>query len=200
MPKKIYIIFIAVLICCTKNSKGQEYNYSIHLAGGKIGGINATLTEENGVQYYEIESDVTFKVLFKKYNRKTIHRVKYSNGTIEESYTAVYMNKNQEDSASLVHLSNYEYRCFMTEKDEPYKQHFGPIKFPTAMLYYKEPKGVNKVFSERFLDYCPVKVLEKGKYEVYLPNGKENIYTYENGELKSVFIDRTWFNIEFKKM
>ncbi|QSE96462.1 DUF6134 family protein [Fulvivirga lutea] len=200
MPKIICIIFLTALICFSISSSGQKYNYSIHLAGGKIGGINATLTEENGVQYYEIESDVTFKVLFKKYNRRTIHKVTFSDGSIDESYTAVYMNKNQEDSASLVHISNHQYLCFMTEKDERYKKNFGAISFPSAMLYYKEPKGVSKVFSERFLDYCPVEVLEEGKYMVYLPNGKENVYTYKNGELISVFIDRTWFNIEFRKM
>ena len=36
-------------------------------------------------------------------------------------------------------------------------------------------------FSERFLAYCKVEDIGNGEYTVYLPNGKQNIYTYEKG-------------------
>jgi hypothetical protein len=48
-------------------------------------------------------------------------------------------------------------------------------------MYFSEPRNVNTVFSERFGDYCELKALSSGVYEVTLPMGGSIRYYYKNG-------------------
>lgn len=199
MLKTVVVHLIIVILVLSSNySSGQQHKFTIHLAGGNIGEINAELVEKNGIKYFEIVSEVNFKVLWKKYNRKTDNKLTYSNNKILESSSSIYFQYELEDSAYMK-LNKDVYSCYRFP-DKKYDLDKFEIEFPAALLYFKEPVGVDKIYSERFLDYCKVEAKEDHKYVIYLPNGKENIYTYEKGLLKMVYVDRTWFNLEFKKV
>lgn len=191
----ILFIFIIISNIC---SYGQHHKFTIHLAGGSIGEINAELTEKDGIKYFDIVSEVNFKVLWKKYNRKTNNKLTYANNNILESYSGIYFQYELEDSAYMK-LNKSVYSCYRFP-DKEYELEKFDISFPAALLYFKEPIGIKQIYSERFLEYCPIESSGDHKYVIHLPNGKENIYTYENGMLKMVYVDRTWFNIEFRKV
>ncbi len=190
--------FLLLLLYCSSTSLAQESVFEIHLAGKSIGGINAKLDSNAGVQTYDIVSEVNFKVLWKKYNRKTKNFIRYKGNKILESYSGIYMNDVLEDTASMI-MSKGQYNCFI-QPDKNFIMKDIHIDYLAAMLYFQEPKKVTQVYSERFLKYCKLEAKGNGKYVIYLPNGKENIYTYKNGKLIEVFVDRTWFNLRFKRI
>ncbi len=197
LRRGVGIIVLSFILCSLSHSNyGQELTYTINLRGGKIGEVNATRKVQSGKEIYEVISDVTFKVLWKSYNRVTENYLTFENGQIQSSLAAVYMNKTKEDSAAM-HLINDKYSCYLFP-DKKYEIENAKIDFFAAKLYFEEPINVKSVFTERFLEYSPLTHLGNNQYKLSLPNGKENIYTYKNGILVEVLIDRTWFVLKFE--
>jgi hypothetical protein len=175
----------------------QKSTYIISAAGKKIGKINTSLVKLGDTETYEVVSEVDFKVLWTSYNRKTENVAVFENGILITSSSGVYMDHVLEDSSSM-YLDENKYTCFRSP-DQKFVLENQQLTFTTVMLYYNEPVGVEKIYSERFLDYCPIEKLDEHKYKIYLPNGKQNYYTYVNGILTEVFVDRTWFNLRFHR-
>jgi len=175
----------------------QTHTFGIHAAGKEIGKITASLTEHENKQSYEIVSDVNFKVLWRKYNRTTSNLAIYENEELTASFSGVYMNEDLEDSSTL-YMGQDKYLCFRypNERFEIKKE---PVHFTTAKLYFKEPIGVDQIYSERYLDYGSIEHIENHQYKLTLPNGKVNYYTYTDEVLVEVLVDRTWFDLEFRK-
>ena len=190
-----HIIFFGVYFFFQHSILAQEVKFSIHLAGKEIGNVHARLVKSDNTHTYEVFSDVNFKVLWKEYNRKTNNQVVYQDNMLMSSYNSVYMNEEMEDS-SAIRQHQHQYHCYRYPEEKvdiPNKM----VEFSTVKLYFIEPVGINSIYSERFLAYCPIELVEEHKYKLLLPNGKENVYTYANNRLVEVFVDRSWFNLHF---
>lgn len=169
----------------------------MHRGGKEIGEITASLTESTHTQTYEILSNVSFRVFWKRYHRTTHNLVVYAGGSMETSYSGVYMNNDLEDSTSLIQENNHYY--VYQHPHTSYMLNSSDLTFSTAKLYFQEPQGIKEVYSERFLQHCRLEAQEGNRYKLYLPDGKVNYYTYEDSELVKVAIERTWFDLEFRK-
>lgn len=55
------------------------------------------------------------------------------------------------------------------------------ISYTSACLMHIEPKGMNRLFSEAYRKFIPIKELRPHYYELQLPDGNRNYYTYSNG-------------------
>lgn len=190
----LYLLFVTIGL---GKLYAQKHTYSIHVAGKEIGEVTASLTESGHTQTYEIISDATLKIFWKRYNRKTSSFVIYQNEAVKTSFAGVYMNNNLEDSAA-INLDQNSYDCYRYP-DERFVLNDTEVHFTTAKLYFQEPVGIQKIYSERFLKFCPLEVRGDHKYKLSLPNGRANYYTYANSTLIEVFIDRTLFNIKFRQ-
>lgn len=193
-----YILVVWLFILLGSEICAQKHLYSVHRGGGKeIGEITASLTEYLHTQTYEILSSVSFRILWKRYHRTTNNLVVYAGGSMETSYSRVYMNNDLEDSTAInqehnnYHVFQYPHKSYILYSTD--------LRFSTAKLYFQEPEGIQEVYSERFLQYCRLEAQEDHRYKLYLPDGKVNYYTYEDNELVKVVIERTWFNLEFRK-
>ena len=56
---------------------GQKHLYSVHRGGKEIGEITASLTDSMQFKTYEVLSNVSFKVLWNHYHRRTTNLVVY---------------------------------------------------------------------------------------------------------------------------
>lgn len=175
---------------------GQHKAFSVSLGGKEIGEITASLTASGKTETYKVKSDVKFKALWKSYHRETNHFVVYENKQLKKSASSVYMNEELEDSTT-TNRGQLKMNCYRYP-DEQFVQNEHQIKFTTAKLYFQEPVNVDNIYSERFLAYCKVELVGKNKYKLHLTNGKKNYYTYTNGVLTEVFVDRTLFNLFFR--
>lgn len=57
------------------------------------------------------------------------------------------------------------------------------IRLCSVDLYFREPKGMTKIFSNMHGDYVPLKQVGAGKYQFVTPDKKDSFYTYRNGKL-----------------
>ena len=51
-----------------------------------------------------------------------------------------------------------------------------------AELFYKEPVGLQSVFSERYGEKCKIRFLKTDTYEISLPTGGSLVYHYDRGK------------------
>ncbi len=61
-----------------------------------------------------------------------------------------------------------------------------PVRHTVCTFYYKEPKGIRAVFSERYGVYCEVYSPRPGTYEMKLPDGRVSTYIFRNGLCQEV--------------
>ena len=55
------------------------------------------------------------------------------------------------------------------------------ILYTSACLMHLEPVGLKRIFSENFKKFVPVRELRPHYYELRLPDGNKNYYSYANG-------------------
>ena len=62
-------------------------------------------------------------------------------------------------------------------------QNESDVFYSSASLYFEESVNRKFLFSENYGINLPIKKVEDHKYMIKLPNGDENFYTYQNGEV-----------------
>lgn len=73
------------------------------------------------------------------------------------------------------------------------------IKYCVSDLYFKEPVGLTSIFSNTHGDFVKLQLLSAGKYQLTLPDGKVNVFSYQNGKLIRVDVPMSVGNITFKR-
>lgn len=195
--REVQFLFLCLFVVGFTKVYAQQHTYSIRAAGKEIGEITTSLTKSGDIDTYEVVSEVNFQILWKNYHRKTTNSATYRLQGLQESLSEVYMNNDLEDSSTMIFVKD-QYDCYRHPNETFAFSHNG-LQFTTVKLYFQEPVGINQVYSERFLEYCPLEFTGDHKYKLYLPNGKINYYTYANNSLVEVFVDRTWFNLKFAR-
>jgi hypothetical protein len=66
-------------------------------------------------------------------------------------------------------------------------------------LYFTEPKGVDEVFSEVYLQYLKVEAIAPGTYETKLPKGGKMTYTYSGGKLTRIKSQTQYGQVIFER-
>jgi hypothetical protein len=70
----------------------------------------------------------------------------------------------------------------------------------TARMYFEEPVGQRRIYVESVLDECVLEPLGGGRYKLIMPDRKVNFYTYRGGVLQEILVDRTFFDLVFRRV
>ena len=70
----------------------------------------------------------------------------------------------------------------------------------TARMYFEEPVGQHRIYVESVLDECVLEPLGGGRYKLIMPDRKVNFYTYRGGVLQEILVDRTFFDLVFRRV
>jgi hypothetical protein len=161
----------------------QNQSFDIFLFGKKIGTMTIEKTNSmNGVSTYKLRSKSEATVLFTKKKNELEFDVVYKDGFLFSSYSKNTVNDEVENYAS-ASWDGAKYVC----QNEQKKFTVGEkALYSVVMLYFKEPVGVTRIFSERIGDFADLKNVSPGVYEFKMPNGDKNIYHFENGKIKEV--------------
>lgn len=193
---KILIFYIASfpLHFLAEKSYSQELTYEIVWKDDSIGFLQANRSPVNSFYKYIINSQVTFKFIG-SVNMEYYFENLFSNGVLVKGLSKNFVN-SKEKSSSLIKWDGKTYSAVVDEEKVEIENN--PIKHTISSIYFQEPKGVKQVFSERFAVYCTLVEIETSKYELTLPNGKKNYYTYENGICSLVEINHSLATFYFK--
>jgi hypothetical protein len=71
------------------------------------------------------------------------------------------------------------------------------IDYNLATLYYQEPINRKKIWSDAYGKFLPIRMTKKGSYELSLPDGRKNMYTYYKGICTQVITEQMLTKIIF---
>lgn len=146
---------------------------------------------ENEVTY-EINSDVTFKILFSfTVNYESTSEYKY--GKLIKEYTHNKLNGSTQKK-STIWFDGEKYTLDLDGNRSTYTE---AIHYSVATIYYQEPKDGQKVFSPQFGNYLSFEKVGDHQYQMESPDGI-NVYSYTNGICSEVKVSRDFAKFYFR--
>lgn len=157
----------------------QKHSYDVELFGKKIGQTTVERIDKgNGVVQFKLSSSSDVNILFTHKTSVMVFDITYKDGKLFSSYC-----KNVKDDVTEIVTLTWENTKYVIKKGEEILQLNQRVDYSAIQLYFIEPIGRTKIFSERLGEFCNFVKKSEGVYECKMANGVTNIYRYRNGIL-----------------
>jgi hypothetical protein len=181
----------ALLYSFLETDKALHYEV---LRNGKVIGYLDALRKDNGEKVeYIMESNVKVSVImdFALYS-KVIGS--FDKGVL--TFGSIVRRVNGKDKAnSKITWLNDRYLIQDNSESIELKE---KITYTSACLMHEEPINMQRIFSENFKRFIPIKAIKPHQYELQLPDGNRNYYTYSNGVCVSAEVNTTLTTAYFR--
>ncbi len=182
-----------ILFFFIRAGMSQELMYTITWRDDSIGYLKAEREQIQDNEYYNINSDTEFNILF-SFSLNYKYENEYRNGRLYSASANNSLNQKERDQSSII-WQNDHYLLRVNDKSEKVENQ--KITFTVSKLFFNEPVGIDTIFSERFGKFLALEKLEQNKYILTKPDGRENIYFYDNGICSKVIVDNPIITIHF---
>ncbi|MDR6570333.1 MULTISPECIES: DUF6134 family protein [Chitinophaga] len=187
----LFITFtVAVLFL---QAKAQTNTFEVRIANHAVGTIEANRKLAGNAKSIIIKTRI--QIMLSKINSDIANE--YSNNVLTTAKVSRVSGKSGEDKQTTIHRNGKEYTIIVNGAKSVIDTE---IEECVADLYFMEPRQLSRVFSETLGRFLPVKSLGGGVYELILPEGKKNVFKYENGILKQVEVNHTLGKAFFVKI
>ncbi|WP_025761538.1 DUF6134 family protein [Dyadobacter tibetensis] len=175
------ILFLILFISPFNFCSGQYQEYALVVGGKKVGALKVYPQDSaKSVKVFKVESE--FKMLFQ--NGRFSNTSIYSNGKLVQADFVHSLNGNTKERTNTKYKTSQLYEVRFNDEagqSKAIQNITEPIHATLTTLFYKEPKGIRSVYSERFGQFCAVSKLSLQDYKVQMPDGKQNVYSYRDG-------------------
>lgn len=157
----------------------KDFNYTVSLDGRSIGTYKVNKTEVNGTSNFRVETN-TSAGLIRKSEHKFVMLSSYDDAKLIASDMKTWTNEKLE-SSSVIHWDGNQY---VKQNGEELTEICNQlVTYSSACVYFEEPLGRSTFFYEKYGKDLEVADLGDHRYEVELPNGAIERYTYSDGEV-----------------
>ena len=181
----LFVLIVSHLAVC------QTVHYEVIKGSKKLGDMTVKRTQGENAVYYEIESEVTFKILF-SFSIDYESNSEYKYGQLIKEYTHSKLNGSSQKK-STIWFDGEKYTLDLNGLRSNYKE---TITYSVAAVYFEEPEDGQKVFSPQFGDYLTFEKTGEHIYEMESPDGT-NVYSYTNGICSEVKVFRDFAKFSF---
>jgi hypothetical protein len=186
----LVIIFFAFGIY-SHQASGSILHYEVKV--GFIGSGRLSVERIfHGINDYSLKIEGDVKIPFKKIRYYTLSR--FVESRLSNSDVTKHINDELKDKTT-VRLQQSVYHIQIDDKKSQLKDE---VSYTVAQLYYREPKGIEQIFSEKFGAFCPMISKSQGVYELRLPDGIRSEYHYAHGICTYVRTRLMGQTVEFK--
>ena len=174
----------------------QPLNYAVLLNGKPIGSLAVGRQQEGDTQHYTLRSETDFTVLFTNMQLTYDIEATLRAGILQRATTHQWQKGKLKDETEVLREPPSRYHLRNGKRSETLS-HTG-IGFCVSMLYHHEPRGLDSLFSERYLQYVAIVPQRDeaadglSRYELRLPGGRTNTYTYRDGICQEVEVRYTF--------
>lgn len=173
----------------------QTLSYDILKGDEKIGDLKVEKIITKNKTRYKANSKSTFRIIFEN-ELITQSMADFENDEMAFSMAkTIHNGKIKEHSVTKKSGEGYH---FFKHPEKRSQKKSAAFKLSTLLLYFMEPKGVTKIFSENYQELCPLRELGNHTYELTLPGGKINHYVYIDGQLVEIKVFRTFVDLSFR--
>lgn len=176
-------------------ASAQDGTFQIIKGAKPVGRIEVKRTEAAGKAVYRMTSRSSIVVLWTHEVRSDL-LTEYQGGRLTRCYSTYHVDDELRDSSYLYTVGGrplcyvHPGAVFVGRTDNPWT---------IARMYYEEPIGQDSIFVESVLRDCPLRAVGDGRYILTMPDKSTNHYTYRDGVLHEVLVDRTLFNLLFRR-
>jgi hypothetical protein len=174
-------------------SYSQKLKYDVILFGSKIGETTIEQKDSAGVKRYILNSNSEAKMLFvdKKSDMNT--NVSFDkDGNLLNSFF-----QNIKDDGTVLTKAIWDSSKLLVDMNGTKMSYPGPVNFSSVLLYFAEPKNLQKVFSERVGKFFEMVRQSDGTYLATL-DGHSAVYTYKSGKLVALEMKSTFGSVFLK--
>ncbi len=172
----------------------QQLSFSI-LKGDKRIGVQRVTQSQSGTEtHYKLKGDASFWAMGKK-NLSFISTCIIEGNAVKHAEVKEIVNDKIRSHTILECDGNSA--TFISECDKETSEIDRSIATTTITLLMQEPVGIDEIFSERHGAFLRLESIGNGEYALHMPNGRTNIYSYNEEGCQSVTVDHWFANIEF---
>lgn len=188
MKKNLIILIFAIV---SQAALGQTLNYEVIKGSKKLGDMTVKRKLSQNEVKYEINSQVTFRILF-SFTVDYESTSEYKYGQLIKEYTHNQLNGSTQKK-STIWFDGEKYTLDLDGIRTTLKD---PIEYSVATVYFEEPEDKQKVYSPQFGLYMTFNRIAEHVYELESPDGL-NVYTYTNGICTEVQVNRDFAKFAF---
>lgn len=189
----VLLILFVLSFGTTIFSQTKKYTYKIIQGGDEVGFLTLTKKDSGLSTFLQMKSEATKKIVF----LVTIYELQTAvieKGQIKFSSVYRKVNSSVKTNKYITATSNgYE----LYKNGEKEKINLTGIRHNQLTLYYEEPTNFRHVYSDQFEAFLFIKRITENQYQIELPDGNTNNYTYKNGILIRMKLKHTFFSAEF---
>lgn len=186
--KKAILAVCNMLVAITVLSQNIETEFEVLLKNEVIGKIVATETITGTTLIRDIRSITNAKVLAFSIHVESDTKITKGDEIMTEGVAYRHANRGAEDIHAITkRVANKKYERNRNDKKTVLEN--TDIIFCIADLYFKEPKGLSRIYSNMWAEMVEIKSLGNGIYQVITPDKKKSSYTYKNSKLISIEVD-----------
>lgn len=169
-------------------AQSQEINFNVIFKEEEVGVLHAreTTSGSRSFKVLTIETSTTF--FFIPIHVESEVTTTQENGVLIEG--TAYRNASRKSSDVIAKVTKTGDGIYERErngvKDKISNQR---ITFCVIDLYFNEPTGIKRVFSNMYARMLRLKRIDDGVYQLITPDNKDSIYTYDKGKLVSIKIE-----------
>ncbi|QNR86813.1 hypothetical protein H9N25_10695 [Pedobacter riviphilus] len=191
-----FFVFFCICWVSVKTAYAQEFKYEILKGGKSIGNMQISQKRVGKNLELAMKFNAEIDLLFKNMLIEGYENASFYGGKLQRS--SILRKVNGRIKADIqTQWTGKEYINTRSGKSNilPLK----PIEMHLLSLYFHEPKDGSLVYSDGFAQL--LKIQKDGQtYELKLPNGKENIYTYKNGICTKIMIKSAYYAVRLRKI
>lgn len=187
MKQSILFIYYFLISMSLQAQKTQTL-FDVFLKDENIGKITAIETITGSTIVRDIQSTTNAKILAFSIHVESDTKIIKGNEIMTEGIAYRHANRGAEDvHATTRRVANKKYERNRNDKKSFLEN--TDISFCVADLYFKEPKGLSKIYSNMWAEMIDIKSLGSGVYQVTAPDKKKSLYTYKNSKLVTIELD-----------
>ncbi|MGB0916763.1 MAG: DUF6134 family protein [Flavobacteriales bacterium] len=160
----------------------EDFSYMVSLDGRPIGTYKVNKTEINGTSNFRVETNTTAG-LIRPTDHKFVMQSSFDNSKLVASDMKLWVD-NELESSAVIQWDGNQY--VKQNGDELTKIWNESVTYSSACVYFEEPVGRSTFFYEKYGKDLEVSDLGNHTYEVKLPSGGIERYTYSKGEVVKV--------------
>lgn len=193
MMKKLLILILSAtfLMSFGPTAHVNNFSFEVSIDGKPIGTFLVSRTDIDAASTFRVENN-TAAGLIRKAEHKSIMLSLYDDNNLISSELKTWVNEKLESSSEL-NWNGTQYVKKNGEQTMEIDQQL--VDYSSVRVFFEEPLDRPTLFYEQYGKELAVRRIASHKYEVQLPNGSKEQYTYQDGEVVMMEVLHTFTTI-----
>jgi len=188
MKKNCFLLVGFLLVGTFTRAQHQEISFDVIYKDDKVGVVLAKETKAESKFFKLLTTETSTTFLFIPIHMESEVTTTQENGALIKG--TAYRDASRKSNDVIASVSKIGFNRYQRErngvKDIIRNQR---ITYCVIDLYFKEPLGVTRVFSNMHAQMLTLKRMDNGQYQLIAPDNNNSLYSYRNGQLISIEVD-----------